>query len=94
MAVTADIMYKGVPLVGITFQVEKAIHHESANDSTLTYFCDVIMPDGSRQGDTGWERLVSKEPDFTLSPLADAELQMVARLTYIGATNIKTVIVE
>ena len=90
MAVTADILYKGVSLVGITFAVEKAIHHENAIEGTLTYFCDVIMPDGSKQSDTGWERIVSKEPDFTLSPLADAELQMVARLTAIGATNMVT----
>ena len=92
MAVTADIVYKGVALTGIEFAVTRAEHIESADKSVLVYRCTVTMPDGSVQGDTGWETVSSDTPDFTLSPLADAEVQMVARLTAIGATNIKTVV--
>lgn len=89
--VSADIMYKGIQLTGIKFSVVRAQHQETATISELSYQCEVIMPDGSIQRDTGWENIISDTPDFTLSPLADAEVQMVARLTAIGATNITTV---
>ena len=89
--VSANITYKGVALSGIKFSVIRALHQETASVSELNYQCEVIMPDGSIQRDTGWENIISDTPDFTLSPLADAEVQMVARLTYIGATNITTV---
>ena len=91
MAVTADLTYKGVPLTSITFTVVSAIHQESDTVSELTYRCTVKMPDGSLQGDTGWENIIDNSPDFTKSPLADAEVKMVARLAAIGATNIQTV---
>jgi hypothetical protein len=89
--VSADIMYKGVPLTGIKFSVVRAQHQETSSASELSYQCEVIMPDDSIQRDTGWENVISGTPDFTLSPLSDAELQMVARLTAGGATNIVTV---
>ena len=59
MAVTADITYKGVPLTGIEFAVTRAEHIESADKSVLVYRCTVTMPDGSVQGDTGWETVSS-----------------------------------
>jgi len=89
--VSADIMYKGVQLTGIKFSVVSAQHQETGAVSELSYQCEVIMPDESVQRDTGWENIISTSPDFTLSPLADAEDKMVARLTAIGATNITTV---
>lgn len=91
--VSADIMYKGVQLTGIKFFVVSAQHQETATISELSYQCEVIMPDTSVQRDTGWENIIDTSPDFTKSPLVDAEAKMVARLTAIGATNIKTVVV-
>ena len=93
MAVTADITYKGVPLTGIKLEVVSAEHNESTGLSSdkLHYSCQVIMPDDSIQAATGWESLYA-DPDFTKSPLADAEAQMIARLTAGGATNITPVV--
>lgn len=91
MAVTANLTYKGVSLTGITFTVVNATHQETDTVSELAYRCTVKMPDGSYQGDTGWENIIDESPNFTKSPLADAEDKMVARLTAIGATNIQTV---
>lgn len=91
MAVTADILYKGVNLTGIKFTVVNATHNENTVSGELSYQCEVKMPDGSVQRDTGWENIVGVVPDLTKSPLADAELQMIARLTAAGATNIVTV---
>lgn len=92
MAVTADLLYKGVNLTGIKFEVLEAIHTERVTgEDVLKYACQVVMPDDSVQGDTGWESISDTSPDFTKSPLEDAEGKMVARLTAIGATNIETV---
>lgn len=92
MAVTADITYKGANLTGLTFTVVEAQHLQSAYDNgTLQYACTVTMPSGDIQAGTGWENIRSESPDFTVSPLVDAEAKMVARLTAAGATNIETV---
>lgn len=88
MAVKADIEYKGAPLTGITFTVKSAYQKESDEGSFLVYSCEVIMPDGSVQRDTGWEHIKSESPDFNKSPKNDAEVQMKARLVATNATNI------
>ncbi len=91
MAVTADLTYKGVALSGIKFKVVESYHKQTSDANILVYQCTVTMPDGSVQGDTGWENVKSTSPDFTKSPSVDAEAQMITRLTAIGATNITTV---
>jgi len=92
MAVTANVLFGGASIPGVTLTVRNAYIEQNAGEATarLVYHVDVTMPDGTvlSQG-VGWNNVAGTvDPAGSVLPLAQAETAMIVRLQASGATNI------
>jgi hypothetical protein len=92
MSVNATVLFGGATIPNVTLKVRHAYIEQNADEETprLVYHCTIIMPNLSELNEgLGWTN-VPGAVDLTgsVSPLVQAEIAMVARLTAEGATDI------
>lgn len=97
MAVMCDINYAGIPVTGAKFTVlsayvkQIATHGDQEYAELLSYQTEVQAPDGTVIPIAEWQNRKAQAVAFDSAPLAQAEADMIAVLTAMGATYITAV---
>ena len=89
MAKTANIRYGGRDFTSVLFTVVRAIHEEKlgGGGATLRYNVEVKLDSNTPVTGLSWNDMRGTA-NTALSPLADAEAQMVVALRNDSASNI------